>query len=302
MPWTTLRSDSVEVAVQADITRLPNKEVAFKVSKNSGGRASALFGKTVKVEEASSDAFLGRLKDVPLGGSDYLSLEWSVPGTELKGVVEPIGAAKLLEGAALPPALSATRLKEGLSDGKAADVLAGAAGTEWGGVKFAAGWNADALFIRIKAAEDVTEVQFGIDGKCGKSAFLSWADRFILYSAEADSVHGVHYKRSVGKWMAANYDASKTKAAVKVPGAAYDGSVNYESMAWGGKQSLSVTKAETSRLIKIRWYEIGMQPFEERNIGFAAFVSGKTKNAQASYPSAAKRDIPGTWGNIKLEK
>jgi hypothetical protein len=276
-PWTTLRSDSIVVSVQADTLRLPQRSIAFKVSRNSNGKASALFSKTVKMDDVSSDLFLGRLSAVPLGGADFLTLEWSVPGAEIKGVIEPLGAVKLPDEVTARPPLSAVRLKEGVTEAQAADVLRGVVGTESGGVKFATGWNVDALYIMINAAEAVTEVQFAIDGKCGKSAFLSWADRFVIFSTVSDSVYGRHYKRSVDKNV-----------------------MKFDDMAWGGASTLSVTKAETSRLIKIRWYEVGIQPFEERNVGFSVFAAGKSK--KTAYPGLANREIPGTWGDLKLEK
>jgi hypothetical protein len=277
-PWMTLRSDSVVVSVQADTLRLPQRSIAFKVSKNSNGKTSALFSKTVKMDDVSADVFLGRLGALPLGGTDFLTVEWSVPGSELKGVIEPLGAVRLPDEVTARPPLSAARLKEGVTEAQVADILRGVGGTEAGGVRFAAGWNTDALYVLINAAEGVTEAQIAIDGKCGKSAFLSWADRFAVFSAASDSVYGRHYKRSVDKSV-----------------------MKFDEMAWGGQSTLSVTKAEVSRLIKIRWYEVGIQTFEERNIGFAVFAANKAKKA-AAYPGLANREIPGTWGDLKLEK
>jgi len=276
-PWTTLRSDTIEVSVQADKQRLPQGAVAFKVNKNSNGRTTALFSKTVKMDDASADVVLGTLGAVPLGGTDFVTLEWSVPGSELKGVIEPVGAVRLPDAVTARPPLSAVRLKDGVTEAQAADALRGVAGTDAGGAKFAAGWNTDGLYVLLNAV-NAAEVWLAIDGKCGKSAFLSWADRFVVFSAEADSVYGRHYKRSADK-----------------------NAITFETMDWGNKSTLSVTKAEASRLIKIKWYEIGLQPFEERNVGFAVFTTGKTKKA-ASYPGLAKWEIPGTWGDIKLEK
>ena len=276
-PWTTFRSDSIVVSVQADTLRLPQKAVAFKVNRNSNGRTSTLFSKNVRMEDVSAKVFLGRLGALPLGGADFLTVEWSVPGTELKGVIEPLGAARLPDAVTARPPLSAARLKEGATEAQAADFLRGVGAAEAGGVKFAAGWNNDALYILINAADGVTEAQVAIDGKCGKSAFLSWADRFAVFSAASDSVYGRHYRRSLDKNV-----------------------MKFEEMPWGGASTLSVAKAETSRLIKIRWYEVGIQPFEERNVGFSVFSAGKSK--KAAYPGLADREIPGTWGDLKLEK
>jgi len=287
--WSTLRSDSVLVSVQADLSKLPKGSVDFKVVKRSGSRASTLFSKSVKMDgDNSADVFLGRVRDVPLGGTDYLSVEWSVPGSDLKGIVEPVGVVRL-DGAvsdsnkwipARPP-LTAVKLKDGAADAAAAEVLAGTDGFEVGGMKFAAGWNADGLYIYFTPADGVTSVEFALDLKCGKNAFLAWADRFVVYSAEKDSVSGVH---------------SGARSVVDKEG------MKFEDRAWGGDGSLSVAKLEAARLVKVRWYELGAQPFEERSVGFAVFAKGRVKKQPASYPAAAVRGVPGTWGDVKLAK
>jgi len=285
-PWSTLRSDSVTVSVQADTSKLPKGSIDFKVVRRSGSRAPALFTKSVKMGDNSADVFLGRSAGAPLGGADYLSIEWSVPGTELKGVIEPVGVA-VLDGAvsdnkwvpARPP-LTAMRLKDGAADDQAAGALAGAEGFEVGGMKFSAGWNAEGLFVLFTPADGVSAVEFAFDMKCGKNAFLAWADRFVVYSAAGDSVSGLHSgARSVDK----------------------EG-MKFEERAWGSGQSLSVAKADAARLVKVKWYELGAQPFDERSVGFAVFAKGRVKKQPASYPAAAVRGIPGTWGDINLAK
>ena len=286
-PWSTLRSDSVVVTIQADTSKLPNGRVDFKLVRRSGSRAATVFTKSVAMKKNRAKVFLGRSKDVPLGGTDYLSVEWSVPGTEFKGVFEPLGIVRL-DGAvsdsnkwvpARPP-LTAVRLADGAADDKAAGALAGADGFEAGGMKFSAGWNTEGLFILFTPADGVSAVEFAFDLKCGKNAFLAWADRFVVYSAAGDSVSGLHSgARSVDK----------------------EG-MKFEDRAWGSGQSLSVTKADAARLVKVKWYELGAQPFEERNVGFAVFVKGRVKKQPASYPAAAVRGIPGTWGDINLAK
>ena len=120
--WSTLRSDSVVVSIQADTSKLPKKSIDFKVIKRSGVRSTTLFSKNVKVDDVSVDAFLGRVSGLPIGGGDYLSIEWSAPGSDIKGVIEPIGAVRLAgtvseENKWVPtqPPLSAVKLKEKLT-------------------------------------------------------------------------------------------------------------------------------------------------------------------------------------------
>jgi len=288
-PWATLRSDSVVVSVQADPAFLPKGSIDFKAVRRSGARSSTLFTRSVKMDGPSADVFLGRVRDVPLGGSDFLSIEWSVPGSELKGVIEPVGVVPLggavsSDGKWVParPPLAAMKLGEGVSGAAAAEALAGAEGFEVGGMKFAAGWNTAGLFIMFTPADGVTGVEFAFDLKCGKSAFLAWADRFILYDAAGDGVRGVHYGgRSVGK----------------------DG-IASEEMVWVGRSaSLAVEKAEKARVVMVQWPDLGMQPFEERSVGFSVFANGgRLRKHPVSYPASARREVPGTWGEIKLAK
>jgi len=276
--WTTLRADSLFVTLQADSSRLPKGKVDFRVKRTSGNRATTLFNKSVKIEDHNSDIFLGIIRDKNLGGTDFLSIDWSVPGSELKGTVEPFGRAVIEEGAA-KNVFSVVKLKDGSSVTQISDALIGAQKLDIGASKFTAGWNKEGFYILFNPAANVAEMQFAFDAKCGRSAFLSWADRFIVYDANAESIRGVHYRRSVNKNV-----------------------VQYDEMTWGEEDGLSLSKAENSKLIQVKWHELGLQPFEERNIGFAVFINEKSKKAVLPYPSAAKREIPGTWGELRLEK
>ncbi|MDR2578175.1 MAG: hypothetical protein LBC70_05110 [Chitinispirillales bacterium] len=287
-PWSTLRSDSITVSFQADLEMLPNKSVDFRVVRRSGARSTTLFTRNVKMEaDNSADVFLGRSRDVPLGGTDYLAIEWSVPGTEHRGTVEPVGlvrlAGEIVDNAWVParPALSAMRLQDGVpGEDAAAALAAGENGFEVGGARFAAGWNTESLFILFTPAAGVTGAEFAFDLKCGKNAFLSWADRFIVYSVEGDSIYGRHYNRG----------------AVDVEG------MKFEELRWGDgrEREIAAIEAGSARLISVRWSELGAQTFDGRNIGFSVFVENRTRSRSASHPAAAARNIPGTWGDLKL--
>jgi len=280
--WTTLRSDSVSVSVQVDTARLPGGTINFKVVRRSGSRSSVLFSKSVKADASSIDVFLGRVKGAPVGGTDYLSIEWSVSDASgLKGVVEPIGIAAL-SGSLSPenkwvpanPYLSAVRLKDGLSGENAAEALAALRGSSVGGADFSAGWNASGLFLYFKPTSSVPAAEFAFDLKFGANAFTAWADRFLTVGA--DSAYGVRAsKRSVDK------DGMKT-----------------EESSWGDAKSVVFTESGAGRLVMLEWSELGVLPFDGRNIGFAVFAKGKN----AAYPAGAARSIPGTWGGISLAK
>ncbi len=271
-PWMTLRSDSVMVTVQADTSKLPKKSILFKVRQHNGTKLTTLFSKSVKMEDVSGDFFLGSLKGSTLGGSSLVSLEWSVPGTELKGVLGPVGMVKLSEQ---KPVLSAVKLKDGISADQVKDELSKSEMVKLGASSFQIGWNKEALFIAVNKDGSGAQLQFAFDGKCGKNAFLSWADRFVTYAADQDSVFGTHYKR----------DFDNT-------------AIQYSEMKWG--DGLLLHKSDSLRVIKVLWHEIGVLPFEERNIGI--FCSETIGKASQVYPSGAQREIPGTWGDVKLEK
>jgi len=161
-----------------------------------------------------------------------------VPGSELKGVVEPVGIAALSGSVSTDnkwvpasPYLSAVRLKDGLSGDDAAAALAKLNGFGVGGAVFAAGWNASGLFLYFTPTGSVPEAEFALDMKCGSNAFNAWADRFVAVSA--DSAYGLRAsKRSVDK----------------------DG-LKFEESAWGGAKSIALTKAGAGRLVTLDWVE-----------------------------------------------
>jgi hypothetical protein len=279
--WGTLRTDSVVVSLQADTAALPKGSVDFKVVKRSGARSSTLFSKSVKVVDGAADVFLGRASGLPVGGRDFLSIEWSVPGTDLKGVVEPVGIVKLggkvtadKKWEPASPRLAAVKLEDGISGERAAEALAALAGSGLGGGKVAAGWNSSGLFVNFAPGSPDAVAEFAFDLKCGGGAFLAWADKFV--ASAADSAYGQHLSsRRTDK----------------------DG-LQVEESPWGGEGAITQAKSGDARLISVNWSELGIQPFEGRAIGFAAFA--KSKGRETSYPASAVRTIPGTWGGIEL--
>jgi hypothetical protein len=289
--WSTLRSDSVTVSLQVDTAALPRGVVDFKVLRRSGARSSVLFSRTVKADESAADAYLGSVKGLPVGGGDYLRIEWSVPGTELKGAVEPVGMAVLkgsvsAENKWVPanPYLSAVRLKDGavrLKDGIDAESVSDALGklksvsVGGAGADFAVGWNASELVLYFTPTAAVPEAEFALDLKFGANAFTAWADRFITVTS--DSAYGLRVsKRSVDS----------------------TGAMKFEESPWGDSKLIASTKYGAGCLVALDWNELGVQPFEGRNIGFAVFAKGRGKSAV--YPAGANRSIPGTWGGISL--
>jgi len=207
-----------------------------------------------------------------------------VPGSELKGVVEPVGIAALggsvsADNKWVPasPYLSAVRLKDGLSGDDAAAALAKLNGFGVGGAVFAAGWNASGLFLYFTPTGSVPSAEFALDLKFGSNAFTAWADKFVIVGA--DSAYGARVSgRSVGG-----------KEGLK-----------FEESRWGDGKTLVFTENGPGRLVALDWSELGVLPFEGRNIGFAVFAIGRGKSA--AYPAGALRSIPGTWGGLSLAK
>ncbi len=285
-PWSTLRTDSLTVSLQIDTAQLPGAKIDFKVYRRSGSRSSLLFSKSVKADAPAMDVFLGRVKG-GVGGSDYLSIEWNAPEVAgLKDTVGPIGIAALNGSVTddnkwvpAKPYLSAVRLKEGLSGGEAAEALAALSGFKVGGAAFAAGWNASGLYLYFTPTGSVPAAEYALDLKFGANAFTAWADRYVTVSA--DSAYGSRFSaRSVSAKEGLKFDESR----------------------WGSGKTVALTENGAGRLVTLDWREMGVLPFEGRNIGFAVFAKGPGGKSAAALPSDAVRSIPGSWGGISLAK
>ncbi|MDR2694020.1 MAG: hypothetical protein LBB74_07375 [Chitinispirillales bacterium] len=281
-PWSTLRSDSVTVSVQVDTLQLPGGGIDFKVYRRSGSRSSLLFSKSVRADAAAIDVFLGRVKGgTPVGGSDFLSIEWSVPGTELKGVVEPVGIAFLNGSVSAEnrwgpavPYLGAVRLKDGIGAESVLESLGNLKGADVSGVNFSVGWNASGLFLYFAPTAAVPEAEFALDLKYGANAFPAWADRYVTVTA--DGAYGLRVS-----------NRSVDSAGIK-----------FEEAGWGDSRSIESIKSESGRLVRLDWSELGVLPFEGRNMGFAAFA----KNKKLTVSAKLNRLVPGTWGGLSLAK
>ncbi|KMQ49413.1 hypothetical protein CHISP_3675 [Chitinispirillum alkaliphilum] len=275
--WMTLRGDSVLVRFHADTAQLPANQINFRVYRESESSSRRVISRTVTLDSFTGEFNLGSIDEATLGGSQWLTLYWNVPDTDHNGKMGPVGVADLerLENTRIK---GATRLADDITLEKAYSQLDEEKYVTVGEKSFALGWNNQSLFVALnKSNGSNSELQFAVDPKVGRSAFLSWADRFLVYNAEENSVEGFHYRRRFS-----------------------DGVLNYSQRSWG--EEIKTFAGENNLVVSIPWHEIGLIPFEERVLGFAVFASENGKRSAAILPSQAQGEIPGTWGDIILEK
>lgn len=273
-PWTTLRSDTVQVKAQVDTSLLKQKQIDYSLISVTNGVKKTVITKQVKVKDISSDAVLNKMNKELLGGTDYLRIDWKVTGTAgvEKGSVSPIGIVDLTKLAKEP--VQVKQIADNIVLKDVAGTIKDDQFTKCGTAEYATVWNKKALFIVIKKSSDSSALVFGLDGKNGKNAFAAYADRFI--GCKNDSVWSYHYKRDL-----------------------VNDTLKYTETPW----NTDITKEASGDKIAIQmsWYDPGIVPFEGRKIGFAAFQKFKGK-ANATIPGKASELIPGTWGDIVLVK
>jgi len=273
VPWVTQRNDSVSVKAQVDTAQLKQKALTFKLLQVSNGKKKEIASKKVSVTDLSVDVSFGAIKKTLLGGSEYLQVEWSVPGSKTdKGIVEPFGIVSESVFKGLAP-VTAVKVKTAQECSQFKDDQF----TSLGNVKVATAWNMDNCFIAVKKGADAKSLlKCAFDGKNGKSAFASYPDRILEYDIEKDALNPIHYTREI------KADALK-----------------YNENKWIN----SITKEVQGDLIVITipWSDVGVIPFEERTVGFAMIAESSGKVAQA-IPAAANVLIPGTWTNLLLAK
>ncbi|MBD3392616.1 MAG: hypothetical protein GF418_11040 [Chitinivibrionales bacterium] len=266
-PWMSLRSTEVAVKTLLDTAKLENKPVRFVLYKVVNGRKASLGSQTARATQYSHDFVLGKVASGALGGTDYLRIEWSVSGKDEAGTLEPFGVL-IVDSGKVDTVAVGTHVEE-LSMASAGKMLTSDDFITVGKHKFGVLWTRETLGIVIKKGprEPLT---FSFDGKNGKSAFLSYPDRFVSFFPEGDSIRAYHHARAVS-----------------------DTGILYTEKEWLNK--ITVSAGGDLVLVSVPWYDTGIIPFDGRIVGFAAFAED-----QASEPAGAKRRIPGTWGDLVL--
>jgi hypothetical protein len=277
MPWITQRNDSITVRAQIDTAQLKKDKVInlSAVLVNDRQQKTVLAKKAFRVTDYSGEFALGAVKKDLVGGRSYIKIDWSLPAAAGgKGSLEPVGIAAL-DKLPAPDLIAVPRLKDGASPDvsglKESDFRA------VGTTRFALGWNDGALFIVLVKRQATGSVRFAIDGKNGKNAFLSFADRVVMYGPGKDSLRGAHFSREIR-----------------------DGRLTYEEKPWPNE----ITKSASGDRVVIRvpWSDAGIIPFEERKFGMGITAFDAKGGQTAAVPRKADFYLPATWCDLLLAK
>ena len=275
--WVTQRNDSITVRAQIDTAQVKKKELTLSAELvNDQAKSKSLATKTFKISDYTGDFALGPVKQDLVGGLSYIKINWSIPGTVNKGSIAPIGIVALDK---LPKAemVAVPHAAEGAD---AAAVVAAVKDADYktvGSAKAALAWNKDAFYIILVKQAMAGTVRFAFDGKNGKNAFVSFADRVVMFMPDKDSLWGAHYSRQM---------AGDT--------------LKYVEKSWPSELKKSVSGDKI--VLRIPWYDTGIVPFGDRKIGFGVMAFDAKGTQVAALPASAKYFLPGTWGDIQLVK
>ena len=278
--WVTQRNDSITVRCQIDTAQLKGKrQFAITVNLvNEKARKKQLAKKSFSVTDYSGEFAMGPVGTVLTGGFSYIKIDWAIPGTDHKGYLSPIGVVAL-DKLAPPPLTTIARIQDGMDAAGVAGAIKGSDFQIIGQEKVALAWNKEALYVVLvkqqKASSGV--IRFAIDGKNGKNAFLSFADRVVTFKPSNDSLWGQHY----GRVMAGD-------------------TLKYDTKPWPNEMKKSV--AGDKIVIEVPWYESGIIPFGERKFAIGIMTFDDKNKQTAALPSSANFYLPGTWGDFELAK
>lgn len=271
--WKTQREREIVAKTLLDTAKIASKKITFSAIRVQDGKSKTVASRTCKVEGYSHEQSLVTLKEPVIGGRDFLRIEWRVPGSEDKGVLEPFGIVVLDEAAV--EKVACRNLSKPLTTASGVELVADEP-TALGDMQFCAAWTDKELSLVVRGGANGESITFCFDGKNGKNAFLSYADRFVTYAPAGDSLQALHYERSVS-----------------------DTGIVYKKGTW--IHEITRQKDGDVAVITVPWHDLGMQPFDGRRFGFCVFVQD-TVGKEAAFPSGAQREIPGTWGDMLLTK
>lgn len=275
--WVTQRNDSITVRAQIDTAQIKRKEFTVSVDLvNNGAKKKTLARKTFKITDYSAEFAMGPVSQNLAGGLSYIKIDWSIPGTTNKGSIAPIGIVALDK---LPP-LEVTvisRAKEGADAATVAGLVKDGDLKTAGSAKFALVWNKDALYVVMAKTKAPGSVRFAIDGKNGKNAFLSFADRVVLYQPDKDSIWGSHFSRQMT-----------------------GDTLKYVDKPWPSE--ITKTAVGDKIVVRVPWYDTGIIPIEDRKFGLGIMEFAANGQQAAAVPASANFYLPGTWGDFVLAK
>lgn len=271
-PWITLRSDKIVAKTLIDTVEVKNRPIKITLSKIINNKSIKIVTKNFKANDYSHEYELANIGSNIIGGTDFLKIDWEIVGTEKKGTVSPFGIVSM-SNVSLENVFECKKFSSKLDFDK---INKESNFTSVGNTQFYSAWNNNNLVLVLKNVKDADYITFTFDGKNGKNAFLSYPDRICTYFPKTDSIDAVFYKRNIN-----------------------EKSIEYNENKWIN----DITKHTNDGhiFITIPWYDLGMSSSAGRILGFSAFANYKNKNTIA-LPSSAKKEIPGTWGNMKLVK
>jgi len=274
--WMTHRQSTFRVKTQVDTAEVGGKQIGMTLYSVVNGRRQTLGRGQFEADDFTKEVELGELNKNVIGGHDYLSIEWDVRGGDKEGVCEPVGVVVLEKLPKHAPVVA----RDITTDGEPAKAAAALKDDEFhtvGGQSFVTGWDEEALWLVFKRSDSENTLELAFDGKNGKNAFVAYADRFVRYVPSVDSVHALHYTRSFK-----------------------DDEIVYEEAAWHHETIIS-SEGEYM-VVGLRWHDLGVIPQDNRTVGFGAFELGADEKETASLHEGSRRTVPGTWGNLRLEK
>jgi hypothetical protein len=279
LSWTTQRNDSITVRSQIDTAQVKKKQFDITVELvGEKGRKKQLAKKRFKIDDYSCEFSMGTINQTLVGGFSFIKINWKLPGTENKGYLAPIGIVALDK---LPPAPVDTivRAPDGADAAAVAKALPQGKYLNAGADKFGFAWNKQALYIVCQKNEKPAAgtLRFALDGKNGKNAFLSFADRVVMYAQKNDSLWGAHFKRVL------NIDTIK-----------------YDIKPWPNE--ITKSQAGDAIVIAIPWFDSGIIPFEDRRFGMGVMAFDDEDRQTAALPEKADFFLPGTWNDFVLAK
>jgi len=273
-PWLTQRNDSIVVKAQLDTSKFAKKQLTLSLLKMEAGKKKQVLTKTFKVKDFTQDFFIGMANASLVGGKDFFKVIWSIPGAKDSGYCAPIGIVNIDKIAKSGP-VHATKVVTPIDLKDIAGLVKDKKFTKVGADEFLLLWNTKTLSIIVKKSAVKSTVKFTFDGKNGKNAFVSFADKMLDYVMDKDSVFAYENDRS------------------------YLDSITYTQKAWVSE--IKKVSDKDYALVTIPWYDVGLLPFDGRLMGFGAFVKTDVPKP-AAYPEKAEVLEPGSWGNAVLDK
>jgi hypothetical protein len=272
--WMTVTDRSITAKMLLDTARIEKPKIRLSLVKVKNGRRRTVRSRTFSVKDYSQEFDLGSVGESVLGGNDFLSIEWSIPGQADKGVLEPVGVVELDESK-IETVLEGVQVEGKLDTASAAAKAEKARFAEVGGHKLGMLWNEEVFALIIREGSELGSVTMMIDGKNGKNAFLSYPDRVLTWRVGIEALEAFHHRRVEA-----------------------DTTINYPRAKW--MHGITSAKKEKGAVIVVPWHDTGILPFVGRRAGVMLSAVAESGATPVTLPADAREKIPGTWGDMVL--